>query len=790
MFQNRKLVKHEIDASAMLPYARHLTDDIIYTDNDELVAVLKVDGMAFETTDIWRINDWHEKLNIALRSIANDHIAIYSHVIRRKTTEYPSGDFSSDFAKSLDEKYQRHIFDRNMYVNEIYITVILRRTIGRADKMMSGLGRLFSKSDPGNKEDEQDRIERLNDVVQDLGKFAERLAVRRLKTYEHRNLIFSELLEFFSFIMTGRKRHVPLVRGHLGNALYSDRIIFGPEALEIREASSSRLAGIMGVRELAARTFPGMLNGLLGIDAEFVMTQSFAFMSKAAGIETTRRKAGQMSNTDDVAYSQAEELIGAMDDMQSGRFVLGEHHISVMVFGQDVKQLNENIAATRGALSEGGMVAAREDLALEAAYWAQLPGNFKWRTRPAAITSRNFAAMAPYHNYPVGRIRGNHWGDSICLLKTTSRSPFYFSYHVGDLGHTLIVGPSGGGKTVLQNFLLAQTEKTGARQIFIDKDRGAEIYVRACGGTYLSLQNGKPTGFAPLKSLEFTASNKAFLIRWLKMLVTPHGEKLGAADERAIDDALRALEKLPPHKRNLKAVRSMLSQTSEEGIGPRLDRWLSGNELGWVFDNNEDKLKFDARFMGFDMTDFLDNDDIRPVLMAYLFHRIDAVIDGKPVIVDIDEFWKALSDDTFRDFAQDGLKTYRKRNAVMIFGTQSPADALRSDISHSILEQCSTKILLPNPAAREEDYVGGFNLSAAEFALIKTGLTTESRQFLVKQGNNSVVAQLDMMGMDDELAVLSGRASTVALVDELIAEHGEDPKKWLGHFYVQKTGLT
>ena len=201
-----------------------------------------------------------------------------------------------------------------------------------------------------------------------------------------------------------------------------------------------------------------------------------------------------------------------------------------------------------------------------------------------------------------------------------------------------------------------------------------------------------------------------------------------------------------------------------------------------MFDNPADTLNLDSRLMGFDMTDFLENNTIRPPLMAYLFHRLDDIVDGNPTIIDIDEFWKALGDPAFRQFARDGLKTYRKRNAMMMFGTQSPADALKSDISETIIEQCATKILLPNPNAQAKDYIDGLNLTEAEFRLIKVDLSPESRCFLVKQGHDSVVVQLDLNGMDDELAVLSGRQGTVALLDELRAEFGDAPENWLPEF--------
>jgi len=781
-----KVVKNDADPGHFLPYQRHVDPNIIALENGELMAVMKLGGLAFETADIGELNDWHEKLNSAWRTIAHERLAVTIHTIRRVGTGYPTGIFRSAFARDLDQTYRDRLGAKRMYVNEHYLSLILRPAVGRADKAVVSLQSFFRRGDAEKAEAEEDAVERLNEAVRDTAKLLSRLEPRLLSTYDHQGLVFSEVMEFLSSVMVAGQRRVPLVRGHLGSALYTDRLIFGKETIEIREPGASRFAGMLGVREHAARTRPGQLNALLSAQFEFVLAQGFAFFGKTTGLETARRRQKQMSATDDAAFSQAEELDDALDDLQSNRFVLGEHHLGLTVFGETTRALNENMSLARAALSESGMVAAREDLASEAAYWSQLPGNFKWRPRPAAISSRNFAALAPFHTYPSGRASGNHWGKAIALLKTTAHSPYFFNFHAGDLGHTLIIGPSGGGKTVIQNFLLAQSEKIGGRQVFIDKDRGAEIYVRASGGTYLSLKNGAPTGFAPLKALEHTPRNLDFLTSFIKLLVTPEGTVLSAQDHNAIATALRGVGRLPAPDRTLARVRSLLPQSALEGIGPRLERWTHGSELGWVFDNEADTLGLDARFMGFDMTDFLDNDEVRPPLMSYLFHRLDDVVDGSPVIIDIDEFWKALGDESFRGFAQDGLKTYRKRNALMMFGTQSPADALKSDVSHSIIEQVATKILLPNPNATERDYIEGLHLTPAEFRLIRTELAPESRRFLVKQGHDSVVVELDLDGMDDALAVLSGRSSTVALLDQLRVEVGDDPATWLPLFHKRR----
>ena len=161
-------------------------------------------------------------------------------------------------------------------------------------------------------------------------------------------------------------------------------------------------------------------------------------------------------------------------------------------------------------LADTGMLVAREDLALEAAFWAQLPGNFPFRPRKAPITSRNFAAMSPFHNYPAGRAEGNHWGAALTLLVTSARSPYHFSLHASnhrdpdggsrkDTGHTLLCGPTGSGKTVFIGFLISLLARQGVTQVVFDKDHGLEILVRALGGDYFPLNNGVPTGFNPLQ---------------------------------------------------------------------------------------------------------------------------------------------------------------------------------------------------------------------------------------------------------------------------------------------------
>lgn len=775
----------ELEPDVYLPFVRHVNQTVISLSTRALITVIRLDGVSFETAATADLNDLHAKLNLTLRNLADERLALWTHIVRRRSMDYPEGQFRSSFAAALDGRYRERLQSERLFRNDLYLTLVWHpgraATDAAADffKRLGRAGRVAAEVDT-------EALKRLGDAARDILAALERYGARPLGLIERKALVFSEPMEFLHALASGEWLPTPLPQGPIGPALYTNRVIFGREALEIRRSGDSRFAGMFGIKEYPASTRPGLLNGLLSLPFELVLTQSFAFLSKADAKTVLTRKQNQLVSARDPAASQIEELSDALDDLESNRFAVGDHHLSALVYAETPRQLAEHMSLARRALADAGAVAAREDLGLEAAYWAQLPGLFKYRARSGAITSRNFAAFSPFHTYPTGKPDGNHWGPAVAMLETASSSPYYFSFHHGDLGNTFICGPSGSGKTVVQNFLLSQAERLGTSYVFFDKDRGAEIFVRAVGGTYLTLRNGVPTGCAPLKALELTPANLSFLGQLIRKLVTPDNRPLTVAEEERIDSGLRALIRLRPQERSLGALRAFLGQQDPEGVGARLERWQQGGGLGWVLDGDEDEIGLDSRFVGFDMTELLDHPTVRTPLMMYLFHRVERLIDGRRLIIDIDEFWKALGDDAFRDLANNKLKTIRKQNGVMVFGTQSPRDALASPIAHTIVEQCPTQIFLPNSRGTRADYVDGFHLTDAEFRLVREELAPESRRFLVKQGHNSVVAKLDLIGFDDELAVLSGRTETVELLDRIRGEVGDDPARWLPIFHAER----
>ncbi|MET0338073.1 MAG: transporter, partial [Caulobacter sp.] len=638
-----------------MPYARHVNPNVIALDSGALMAAFELRGAAFETQSPQTLDRLHEHLCAAWRSIAADDLAIWHHVIRTKAAPLRPGRFDNDYAGELDQAWRRRLEVEGLYENRLILTVLLKGP---------RLPRVMSLGAPPQSAT-QARIDRLETIMRDLSRLLEHFGPGRLGLEAVAHGWSSQILSALTPMLEGVRRPVPLPRARLGDSLSSSRLIFGSETIEIRSSACSAFAAMLGLKAYPATTWPGAWDALLGAPMQLVISHSFAFLARPVAEALMGRKQNQMLSASDRAASQVDQLDEAMDDLASGRFAMGEHQTSVLVLADDLASLGRDTAQAQALLMGGGLVAAREDIGLEAAFWSQFPGNLHLRPRPAAISTRNFAGLAPLHAYGCGQATGLHWKEPLTTLRTRGGTAAALSLHVGDLGHGFICGPSGAGKTVLQNFLLSQASRFGARQVLIDKDRGAEVFVRASQGIYLTLRSGDATGLAPLKALGATLGDLAFLRSLVLRMAGASDAEITPVEAALLDEALAAVLRLPASERSFGAWRALLGQQELGGLGARLERWCDGEALGWALDGDEDALDLEPRLVGLDMTSILDDAEARAPVMMYLLHRIGRMANGERLIVSIDEFWRALGDDAFRGLAKDGLKTWRKQNAVL-----------------------------------------------------------------------------------------------------------------------------
>jgi len=791
-----------------IPLSTHVSPTVLKTTGGDFLLSWRLDGLPFVGREEWELEHRHNTFNRMLQTLrAPDfiNVAFWVHDLRRRKTLSHASEFAQAFNQRLSDDYHQALSAQKLMQNELYLTMMYRPVVNgrRFVEKSADLRRLGAE--------QEQCVTKVLELAGNVEAVLKDYAPVRLGMYEAANgMVFSETLEFFGFVLNHIDEPVPVLGAPAYRYLPISRQRFSAKTGDFvlsTPSGSNHFGAILNIKEYPESTYPGILNGLKFLDFEYVITHSFSPMGRHDALKALERTKGMMISSGDKAVSQIVELDQAMDQLCSGTFVLGEYHFTITLYAPDQNTLGEHVASARAELSNAGFVSVKEDLAVVAAFYAQFPGNWKYRTRLATVSSLNFLGLSPLHNFATGKKSNNPWGDCVATLQTVNSQPYFFNFHatlpgedsVGEkaIANTLVIGKSGTGKTALINFLLSQVQKLDPSPtiFFFDKDRGAEIFVRACGGNYLTLEAGLPTGFNPFHC-ERSEANVQFLVDLIKVLAGK--EAYTSREEEDIHRAVENILDTPRHLRTMGNFQKSLPNMGDDGLYARLRKWTAGNALGWVFDNPADTIDLSrANIIGFDYTQIIDNAQVRVPVVNYLLHRLEALIDGRRLIYVMDEFWKILDGGgALKEFARNKQKTIRKQNGLGIFATQSPEDALASDIASALIEQTATMILLPNPNASRKDYVEGLKLTESEYEVV-VNLDERSRRFLVKQGHMSCVCQLDLRGMDDALAVISASTDNIEVMQAVLREGarvqgvGVDelrPEQWLPVFYERRKG--
>ena len=778
-YSNASVENDEKSVSDFIPYSHHYDDNTILTKTGDLVSVIKVNGFSFETADGELVESKKQGRNNLLKGMANEHFSVYFHTIRKKYSVFPSGEFEDGFPKLMNEQWKSKHDPNHTFINEHYISIV-RKNNAKTAILASLSNALHSgqKNKDAAMMDMFSEFEEMRDrLVNGMAAYKTKLlGIRRTPTGN-----FSEVAEFFGFIVNvGYKQNMLLPRVSMDKYICNNRLFFGSGSMEVIGPGYRKYAGVVSIKEYRPATYAGIMDGFLHLPYEFVISQSFNFTDRMSAISKMQLQQRRLVQSADVAISQVQEINDALDAAMGGEFAFGTHHLTIMCMHDTKKGLDNVLSQAVVEFANSGVSAVREKMNMELAFWAQLPANDHYAARKATINSLNLASYASLHNYPSGKAAKNFWGDAVTVLNTTSGTPYFFSFHIRDVGHTMIIGPTGAGKTVLLNFLACQAQKFKPRTFFFDKDRGAEIFIRSIDGEYIIIDPGKPCGFNPLQ-MEDTPSNRNFLVEWLTALVSTNGETVTADDVSRINTAIIGNFKLKREDRRLSNIAPFFGINTPGSLAGRLSKWHSNGAKAKIFDNPEDLIDFSrGRIFGFEMAEILkDKAVIGPVLL-YIFERINAALDGTPTMVVLDEAWALIDNPVFAPKIKDWLKVMRKLNAFVVFATQSVEDASKSEISDTLVQQTATQIFLPNLKATYA-YREVFMLSEREFLIVKN-TDPSSRFFLIKQDGDGVVARLDLGGLPDAINILSGRVDTVVLLTEIRKQLGSDPRQWLPVF--------
>ncbi|BBB15504.1 type IV secretion system protein VirB4 [Candidatus Rickettsiella viridis] len=782
------LLKRETNASQHINIIGHYNNDTLIDKNGQLIQIIRLAGIDGITQSEEILDAYKNRRNSLFKHFSSEY-AVYFWTVGRQTTEYPGGEFKPGFAQQLNENYRKRIQQQPLFHHEHYAGIVTKPAEGVLNQGFDWIKKLSQQADHIAQQRQLAKTQLAltaitQNVLQTLADYQPQL----LSLYQKGEQLFSEPLEFIGQLINYDKYSVPLLFQDASTYLPRKRLFFNRHSgtIECRASDhSKKFAAVLAIKAYPSITYQGLLDSLNSLRAEYTLTQSFRFYDRHLAKTRLRDQQHDMQQTQEESLRQTEQIDEAFDDAASGEAGYGQHHFTLVCYADSQKQLNQQVSEIIALFSDRDIVCVREDMACECGFWAQLPGNFSYIVREADISTKNMAALASLHNSPIGKFKDNFWGDAVTVLETLSGSPYYFNFHDKDVGNFIVVGATGSGKTVLVGFLITQSMKFGGKRVIFDKDRGLEILVRALGGIYEVLKPGIATGFNPCQ-LADTKENRTFLLQLFKQLLKSCHKPFDEQEIKTIEEAITGMYRLNPEERQFCHIAPFFGANIPGSLRARFELWHSGREQAWLFDNTGDCFEqdhYNADVIGLDLSHILKDECCKTPTLMYLLHRFSQQLEGQRGMIFLDEGWLALQDEYFKKIINDLSRTPRKKNNFFGLATQAAYDTLSSAIQTPINEAAACKIFFPNPSADRKTYIEGFGLSEREFELIKT-LPSESHYFLLNygRGKESVVLRANLHGLDDEIAVISGRKETVALLDSIRAEVGDDPNIWLPIF--------
>lgn len=776
-----RLTFRDKPADEYLTLDRHVADDAVMLADGTHLAVLRLDGKPLGLLDEDARYAERRRRHAVLRALAETNVTLYEHLVcHNRVAPFPVGRFRSGYAEALARDYHAAIAP-GLLARDWFLTIMVRPS-----RLNGLLGQVMGREpqpDAGLLQQLEDRCATVLRALPDYG--PRRLALRR-----ERGIAFSEIAEALRLILYARWCPVPLPAGRLAGAIYTDRTLCDRGGVEIQAPAGATFARSFGFRDYPEKVPPQALDGLAAFGGRMVMTNSFRFLTRASVTDRFGLRETQMQNAGDRATSLIEGLGNVMDDVASGRAVMGDHHWCVTVHADSHAELLAAAGEMRSVLVNAGIAATPEGWGSEAAFWGQVPGAPAWlHCRHGAITGYNLVSLSPMAGFPRGGGRG-HWGAPLLRLRTVGATAHDYHPHVGDVGHTLIFGPNGSGKTVFLALAAAHMDPAlnpeGGVVVILDADGSNELTVRACGGRYTRILRGQPSGMAPFKALRDTPEARAWLLEFtLGLIMSDGGPPPSPPQVERLDRGIAFLLRRRPAIRSFAALRQFADH-AEGGCGDRLGRWCRDGALGWAFDGEEDRIQLDAGMVGIDNSDLLAEDaaTVRAPMAAYQLFRIgEKVGTGIPGAVLADEAQAYLPDSRFAAGFERFVTRLRKGNGMLWLAMQQPQAILRHPIGQALVSNSFTKLLFPNSAAEADAYREGLHCTEGELEAVREGMVALSKgTFLVKRDEGSFIARADLSALPDHVAILSGNPRRRALAHRIIAERGEDPAAWVPEY--------
>ena len=553
--------------------------------------------------------------------------------------------------------------------------------------------------------------------------------------------------------------------------VHADRLVFG-------HVGTVEIAAL-SVKAWPAATWPGALDGLLAVPGELSLVIAFRFEHPARAARRIRDIQRHQRNlqksfagylkeaivreptalVDEGRLQLAQDASDALAHLTANGGSFGHCSIVLLVRGRDGADLDETLRDAAGRLRRLGYPVIRERMNLLAAFSVSIPGQWALSPRWFFVSGANLADLAPIRGCPAGSPVNAHLSQqtgciqpALTLLPTDARTPFHFDLHVGDVGHALVLGPSGSGKSVLMNFLIAQGRKYPGSKVFIfDKDHSCRIPTLLQGGSHVDAGSGaQPLRINPLERLG-DRGEREWLAGWLELLLTARGHAMTSDDDRMLRDALELLSVQPPQAWRLRSLVPLLPGR----LAGALEAWVGDGLLARYFDHDGSGWPRGAAALagtagGAGVPDFtcieigrlFSTPRVAGAFLDHAFRQVERSLDGSPAVIYVEEAWFMMAEPLFCQRLNDWLRTMRKRNAAVVLATQSLEEIDASPIFASVVDNIPTRIYLANPnaAAHARLYLERFGLNAAQLERIRQACP--KRDYYITQPGRSRLASI------------------------------------------------
>jgi type IV secretion system protein TrbE len=507
-----------------------------------------------------------------------------------------------------------------------------------------------------------------------------------------------------------------------------------------------------------------------------IRRQWFAKRKSVAAIlkEVMTNEASSLIDTD--ASNKAVDADAALQEL--GSDLIGEAFVTatITVWDENPRTADERLRLVEKVIQGRDFTSMVETVNAVDAWLGSLPGHVYANVRQPPVSTLNIAHMIPLSAVWAGPARDAHLGaPPLFFARTEGSTPFRFSLHVGDVGHTLVVGPTGAGKSVLLALTAPQFRRYAGSQVFAF-DFGGSIRAAALAmkgdwhdlGGALSDSASEPVALQPLAMID-DAAERGWAAEWIAAILAREKIDMTPEAKEHLWSALSSLASAPAGERTLTGLSVLLqSQSLKRALQP----YCLGGPFGRLLDAEAERLG-SAPVQVFE-TEGLIGTGAAPAVLSYLFHRIEGQLDGRPTLLIIDEGWLALDDEGFAGQIREWLKTLRKKNASVIFATQSLSDIDGSAIAPAIIESCPTRLFLPNERAIEPritDIYRRFGLNDRQIEILARATPKRDYYCQSRRGN-----RLFELGLEEFALAFTAASSKSdqAMIERVLAEHGRD----------------